>query len=56
MAPSAEGPSVTEVTSETEEKVFNKDQPRANPPPQQQPQVARNLNFTTFTLDNIPPS
>ena len=34
MAPPAEGPSVTKVTSETEEEVFNEDQPKPNPPPQ----------------------
>ena len=36
MALPAEGPSVTELRSETEEEVLNKNQPRANPPTQQQ--------------------
>ena len=57
MAPPAEGPSVTKVTSETEEEVFNEDQPRANPHPkryQEQTQTTRNSKFTTFTLDDLP--
>ena len=55
MAPHAEGPSNPEITSETEDEVFNEEQPR-NDPPRQQPRATQNSKFITFTIDDIPPS